>query len=107
MRTLSRLLSALTLSLALVPVAQAGVSSADALRACKTEAQARHGHGQDAVRVKLKGMHGNSRSLKLRLEVVPATGERFMAICVLDHSGRVVSLQPASAHSGDLAANRR
>ena len=107
MRTLTRLLFPLTLSLALVPAAEAGVSSADALRACKTEAQARHADGQGAVRVKLKGMHGNSRSLKLRLEVVPAAGERFLAICELDRNGRVVSLQPASGRSGELAANRR
>ncbi len=87
------------------PVAQAAVSPADAAATCKAEAQARYASGDRQARVKFKGMFGGSDVRKVRIQVLPAEGKAFLAICEVNgRSGEFVSLAPVAAATGDAVA---
>ncbi len=90
----NRSLLALALSFTILPLAEADVSTPKALKACKTEAQARFAPEGQQARVKLKGIVGAGARQKLRLEVIPPTGERFLALCEVNRAGEVVAIDP-------------
>ena len=105
MKTIRRFVVASVLAGLVAPVAFAGVSSEDAISACKTEAAARYAQGGQLVRVKLKGMYGTAAVRKVRVQVLPAEGKPFLALCEVDgKSGGVVSLQPGTGAAPAIAA---
>ncbi len=103
----NRSLLALALSVAILPLAEAGVSTPKALKACKTEAQARFAPGGQQARVKLKGIVGAGARQKLRLEVIPPTGERFLVLCELNRAGEVLAIDPVDKAMAVVARTAR
>jgi len=102
--------AALVLSLAVLasPLAQAAVSPADAAATCKAEAQARYAVGDRQARVKFKGMFGGSDVRKVRIQVLPAEGKAFLAICeVSGRSGDFLSIAPVANGKGESVAQAR
>ena len=105
MKTIRRFVVASVLAGLVAPVAFAGVSPEGAVTACKAEAAGRYAQGEQLARVKLKGMYGNSAMRKVRLQVLPAGGHAFLALCEVNgHSGEVVSLEPQNRSAPALAA---
>ena len=105
--SLNRLILALALSATLVPFAEAGASTAKALKACKTEAQTRYARDGQQARVKLKGVLGAGASQRLRIEVSPPAGDRFLALCEVDRAGKVLSIAPPDKTIAAASAEQR
>lgn len=93
-RTLVLSLALLALS---IPQTQAAVSPSDAAATCKAEAQTRYASGDRQARVKIKGMIAGGEVRKVRMQVLPAEGKAFLAICEVNgRSGEVLSLTPVA-----------
>jgi hypothetical protein len=78
--------------------ASAGISSpAEAAAVCKAQAAQQYAAGEKLARVKFKGIYGGGNSRKVRMQILPAEGKAFLAVCELDaDSGEVVSIAPAN-----------
>ena len=80
------------------PLGHAALSTNDAAAVCKSEAQAKYTQGTQAVRVKFKGIYGSATHRKVRLQVLPAEGKAFLALCEVDgNTGAIATLVPSSA----------
>jgi len=108
MKTIRRIVAASLFTGLLAPLAQAGMTTAEAATACKTEAQARFAQGEELARVKFKGIYGGNAVRKVRLQVLPAEGKPFFAICEVNRrSGDLVSLQAKSRPDAQVATTNR
>lgn len=105
MKAIRRLVLAATFAGLAAPFAQAGVSTEDAAGLCKAEAQARYGSAEQLARVKFKGIYGSAALRKVRLQVLPAEGRSFLAICEVNGQGGLqVTLSPAARGATGAAA---
>lgn len=79
-------------------MASAGTASVNESAAmCKAQATSQYANAQGAARVKFKGIYGGNDSRKVRLQVLPAGGKSFLALCEVDgRSGEVVALSPVA-----------
>lgn len=79
-------------------MASAGTTSInEAAAACEAQATAEYAVGGSPAHVRFKGVYGSGDSPKVRLQVVPAGGKSFLAICAVEGlSGEVVALAPAA-----------
>ena len=89
----------------LAPLAQAGVSPEKAASLCKAEAVSRYTQGEQIARVKLKGIYGGAGLRKVRVQVLPAEGEAFMALCEVNGASEVVSIEPVAKTGPAIAAS--
>jgi hypothetical protein len=76
-------------------VSAAQMSEAEAATACKAQAASQYASGERTARVKFKGIYGGTDRLKVRMQVLPAEGRAFLAVCEVSRSAReVVRLAP-------------
>ena len=95
MKTMSRFFAATVFAGLLAPLSHAGIPSSEAAKVCKAEVQSHYAQGEVLPRVKLKGIYGNSATPKVRVQVLPAGEDAFLAVCQLDgRSGKLVSIEP-------------
>jgi hypothetical protein len=75
-------------------------SDAEAATVCKAQAASQYASGEQPARVKFKGIYGGNERRKVRMQVLPAEGRPFLAICEVSRpGGEFVGLAPA-AHPG-------
>ena len=78
-------------------------SDSQAATVCKAQAASQYASGEQPARVKFKGIYGGNERRKVRMQVLPAEGRPFLAICEVSRpGGEVVGLAPA-AHPGQPA----
>jgi len=87
-------------------MASAGTPSInEAAAVCKSQASLQYAAGDSAARIKFKGVYGGNDSRKVRLQVLPAGGKAFLAICRVDgRSGEIVALAPVAQATGPTLA---
>jgi hypothetical protein len=105
MKSIRRLVAVAALAGLAAPLAQAGVSANDAAASCKAEAAARYAQGEQLARVKLKGIYGSSAVRKVRVQILPAGSNGFLAICEVNgRSGEIVSIEPQNKGAPEVAS---
>jgi hypothetical protein len=105
MQSIRRFVVASVFAGLLAPLAQAGVSPEKAAVLCKAEAASRYAQGEQIARIKLKGIYGSAGLRKVRVQVLPAEGKAFMAVCEVNgRSGEVVSIEPQAKNGPAIAA---
>jgi len=70
--------------------AATSMSEVDAASACKARAASQYAAGERTARIKFKGIYGGADRLKVRMQVLPAEGRVFLAICEVSRSAQTV-----------------
>jgi len=72
-------------------------SDSRAATVCKAQAASQYASDDQPARVKFKGIYGGNERRKVRMQVLPAEGRPFLAICEVSRpAGEVVGLAPAA-----------
>lgn len=80
-------------------------SVSEAAEACKVHAASQYASADQPARVQFKGVYGGTDRRKVRMQVLPAQGRAFLAICeVSRRSGEIVGLTPGATDRRPMLA---